>query len=386
MGRPMLVRTPDYYSGFKCIAGDCTDTCCAGWQVDVDDSSFAYYRTVQGEFGDRLRSVMTDGRNGREGQFRIREDGRCPFLNDNNLCDLYAALGEDALCVTCAQYPRYSCEFGNLRETGIALSCKTAAELILKDNRTPGFVTYEDEDSFPALNNIDGELFLALMKARDKAYEIISDRRYGIFGRMVFLLDFAGQIQNVIKKPDKIVSLTGARNKSCDALAQNTEKFSGKTLTKIFRKYFHHYLCQVIIKPEWPALCEKVDAELYRGGYGETAGAFWEAYRDKEYEYENLLTYFTFRYFMKGVFDGDVLTKIKMGVVSTLMIMQCDMACWRANGGSLTLKEQVEITHLYSREVEHSEENFDALCRIFRHKNEFRTDTLKKLCISVISV
>ncbi|MBD5157514.1 MAG: hypothetical protein HDT13_07775 [Butyrivibrio sp.] len=379
----MLVRTPDYYSGFKCIAGDCTDTCCAGWQVDVDDSSFAYYRTVQGEFGDRLRSVMTEGRNGSEGQFRIREDGRCPFLNDSNLCDLYAALGEDALCVTCAQYPRYSCEFGSLRETGIALSCKTAAELILKDNRTPGFVTYEDEDSFPALNNIDGDLFLALMKARDKAYEIISDREQNIFERMVFLLDFAGQIQSVIKKPDKIVSLTGACQKACDALAQNTEKLSEKTLTKIFRKYFHHYLCQVIIKPEWPALCEKVDAELYRGGYGETAGTFWEAYRDKEYEYENLLTYFTFRYFMKGVFDGDVLTKVKMGVVSTLMIMQCDMACWRANGGSFTLKEQVEITHLYSREVEHSEENFDALCRIFRHKKEFRTDTLKKLCISV---
>lgn len=382
----MLVRTPDYYSGFKCIAGDCTDTCCAGWQVDVDDSSFAYYRTVQGEFGERLRSVMTEGRKGEEGQFKIREDGRCPFLNDNNLCDLYAELGEDALCVTCAQYPRYSCEFGNLRETGIALSCKTAAELILKDNRTAGFTTYEDEDSFPSLNNIDGKLFLALMKARDRAYEIISDREYGIFERMVVLLDFAAQVQAVIKKPDKIARLSDARRNTCGGFGRSAEKFSEKSLAEIFRKYLRRYLSQMIIKPEWPALCEKVDGELYGGGYGGISKSFWADYRDKEYEYENLLMYFTFRYFMKGVFDGDVLTKVKMGVVSTLMIMQCDMAVWKANGGSLTLEEQVEITHLYSREVEHSEENFDALCRIFRRKKEFGTDTLKKLCMSVIMI
>ena len=72
----MLIRTPDYYSEFKCIAGNCTDTCCAGWQVDVDDRSYAYYKTVTGEFGERLHSVMVDGKKGAEGQFRIRPDGR----------------------------------------------------------------------------------------------------------------------------------------------------------------------------------------------------------------------------------------------------------------------------------------------------------------------
>ena len=27
----MKIVTPDYYKDFRCIAGDCTDTCCAGW-------------------------------------------------------------------------------------------------------------------------------------------------------------------------------------------------------------------------------------------------------------------------------------------------------------------------------------------------------------------
>ena len=57
----MKIRVPDYYDEFKCIADKCTDTCCAGWQVDVDEEYFAYYKLVKGEFGDRLRSVVIEG-------------------------------------------------------------------------------------------------------------------------------------------------------------------------------------------------------------------------------------------------------------------------------------------------------------------------------------
>ena len=34
----MKIVTPAYYKDFKCIAGACTDTCCAGWDVDVDEA------------------------------------------------------------------------------------------------------------------------------------------------------------------------------------------------------------------------------------------------------------------------------------------------------------------------------------------------------------
>ena len=54
----MKVMTPHYYKDFRCIAGACTDTCCAGWDVDVDKDSYKYYKTVKGAFGKRLKSVM----------------------------------------------------------------------------------------------------------------------------------------------------------------------------------------------------------------------------------------------------------------------------------------------------------------------------------------
>ena len=372
----MKILVPDYYKDFKCIAGDCEDTCCAGWQVDVDDASYAYYKTITGDFGDRLHSVMVDGTNGREGQFRIREDGRCPFLNDNNLCDLYAELGEDALCVTCDRYPRYTCEFGNYRETGIALSCKTAAELILKGNQTPGFILSENDESFGQLNNIDGMLFLNLKKARQKAFSIVWDKKYTIWERMAQLLDYAEGLQKVIRKPDRLEKyIKSYKAKEIPKDKQLTEKQE----IKYYHVIWKYYMKQVIIKMEWPHLVKIIQENLYLGDYTKETEAFAKYYKSKEYEYENLITYFIFRYFLKAVFDNDVLTKVKMGIVSVLLIRQCDIGTWINKERVLNFKEQVDICHLYSREVEHSEENFAALCKLFKTKKEFKNKNLVKL-------
>ncbi len=373
----MKIRVPDYYKDFKCIAGACTDTCCAGWQVDVDDYSYAYYKKVQGKFGERLHSVMIDGKNGAEGQFRIRPDGRCPFLNDDNLCDLYAELGEDALCVTCDQYPRYTCEFGNLRETGIALSCKTAAELILKENRTPGFTVSENNETFSTLNNIDGELFINLEKARSCAYKIIWNRKNSIWSRICILLDFADEIQKCVKKPDRMKSVI---EKYSVEITHEKIEIDNKTAVSAYNRIWKCYLKQVIIKKEWPEIFYMVRDNLYQGDYQESAREFSEYFADREYEYENILTYFVFRYFLKGAIDKEVLTKVKMAVVGTLIIRQCDIGWWLAHNKTLTFKDQVEIVHLYSREVEHSEENFDSLSKMFRKKGVFSVNNLKKLC------
>ena len=39
----MEITRPDYYKEFSCIAGACPDTCCAGWQIVIDDKSPVSY-------------------------------------------------------------------------------------------------------------------------------------------------------------------------------------------------------------------------------------------------------------------------------------------------------------------------------------------------------
>ena len=98
----MILRVPEYYDEFSCIASRCKDSCCAGWEIDIDDESYEYYRSVEGPFGDRLRESMFVAEDGGY-RFKLKGPKRCAMLNDNNLCDLYTALGEEALCEVCTE-------------------------------------------------------------------------------------------------------------------------------------------------------------------------------------------------------------------------------------------------------------------------------------------
>lgn len=117
---------PDYYEAFRCLAGKCPDTCCAGWQIYIDEDSLERYEQVEGPFGNRLKNSI----DWQEGAF-FQCGRRCAFLNEQDLCDLYAELGEEALCETCTRYPRHIEEFEGLRELSLSLSCPEAARIML---------------------------------------------------------------------------------------------------------------------------------------------------------------------------------------------------------------------------------------------------------------
>ena len=183
----MKIVTPHYYKDFKCIAGACTDTCCAGWEVDVDDKSYRYYKTVDGNFGKRLKSVMVPEKEG--GCTFTLQNGRCPFLNDNNLCDLYIALGEDKLCDTCAEFPRFINEYGSVKEIGIAPSCKTAGEIIFNYDKVLTFDEEEDGKPLTGYNDIDGFLYMQLRNARKCVYFLFRIKNIHLMKSVLYLLN-----------------------------------------------------------------------------------------------------------------------------------------------------------------------------------------------------
>ena len=124
----MNLHVPDYYPAFRCIAERCRQTCCAGWEIDIDGESLARYDRLPGDFGDRVRRCID-----REGtpHFILTEDERCPLLNGDNLCDLILREGEGALCQICADHPRFRNFFSDRVEMGLGLVCEEAARLIL---------------------------------------------------------------------------------------------------------------------------------------------------------------------------------------------------------------------------------------------------------------
>ena len=135
----MLYIRPDYYTEFHCTASACEDTCCAGWQIVIDKKSLKKYKTVKGSFRRRLRR----GTDWKEQVFRQKEEKRCAFLNDENLCDLYTALGNANLCRTCRRYPRHIEEFEGVREITLSLSCPEVAKILMQHTAPVTFQTAE---------------------------------------------------------------------------------------------------------------------------------------------------------------------------------------------------------------------------------------------------
>ena len=372
----MRVIVPDYYKNFKCIASECTDTCCAGWEVDVDEKAQEYYVTVSGEFGKRLKDNTIIDEDGI--RFTLTDKKRCCFLNDCNLCDLYTALGEEHLCETCTDFPRFSEVFGDLKEKGISLSCPTAAGLIL-DHEDKLTFEESEEDEMIALNDIDYDLYMQLMAARRQALDMAQNRDRDILWRVLSVLLFANDIQKYIFK-GKYKKIAKVREKYLE------EKYIDKMILKNGKKALKHVngadnidrLLSVFEKFEvvnavWPQKLSEAKGANENCANNDAEYAAY--FKSREISYEQLLVYFIYRYFMKAVYDLDLIAKVKLGVVSIIVIRSVEKAAWLREK-ELSLEELIDIAHLYSKEVEHSDENMDGISDLCHEDLSFHMEAL----------
>ena len=132
----MLYTIPDYYHEFRCVAGKCEDTCCAGWQIVADEAALEKYKNETGVFAEHLKESI----NWEEGTFKQDKEKRCVFLNRSNLCDMYTALGEESLCRTCKLYPRHIEEFEDVREVTLSVSCPEVARILMNKKEPVHFL------------------------------------------------------------------------------------------------------------------------------------------------------------------------------------------------------------------------------------------------------
>lgn len=139
----MKTFAPDYYRDFRCIAGDCRHTCCAGWTIEIDEASAQRYRSIQGPLGRKLACWTMKTRKGT--YFICNEKGACEFITEDNLCQIQLECGEEALCETCRNFPRTRCSFSDRTELGLRLACLEAARIILSRKTVPALEVIEDD-------------------------------------------------------------------------------------------------------------------------------------------------------------------------------------------------------------------------------------------------
>ena len=147
------------------------------------------------------------------------------------------------------------------------------------------------------------------------------------------------------------------------------------------KKYFMVYKNLDHINEKWPAILNEVTKDLFCKEvnyeiYSDMHKKFNSYYVDNFYEYEHLIVYFIFRYFMKAVFDYDVSSKVKMAVVSYLMVKELGVHKWFINNEEFTKEDQVVVMRMYSKDIEHSDDNMESLYETFESANAFMEDEL----------
>ena len=385
----MLYTIPDYYKEFKCTADKCEDTCCAGWQIVIDEQSMSRYKKVRGDFMWRmLRSV--DWLNG---VFRQDKEKRCAFLNEQNLCDLYTACGEKSLCRTCRLYPRHIEEFEGVREITLSISCPEVARILMAKKEPVTFLSYEKEGE-EEYEDFDPFLFSILEDARKAMIEILQNRELPIRKRVLLVLGMAHDMQGRVNRQEMFDCFPviekyqgeGASVFADEYLDEVTRGLSWKSpedehtshhkkgRMAMTRELFDKLYELELLREEWDMLLQESQVMLYGKwdcDYHEILDEFsaWaKEHTDVEIHLEQLLVYFLFTYFPGAVYDGEIYAKVQMAVYCTWMIHELWMARWVKNGKLLDVEEMTDLVYRFSREVEHSDVNLKHVEKIMEKK------------------
>ena len=303
---------PDYYGRFRCIGGECRHNCCrGGWDVEVDDEALARFDAIPGEFGSRVRAAIND-----ENVF-IHKDGHCPLLSDDGWCEMVRH--DIPLCIICDEYPRFTEFWDDYAERGISLSCEAAADIIL-NNTDKAALTGET-------GTCDEPIFTFIYNVRNEIFDLLQDRDTDIMTRLRLALDYAYKAQERINENIyETLIYTPADG--------GAERRSAAAYIDLLRRL-------EILDSDWGELLDRTYERERKG----------EAHGYDGIKTEQLAVYFVYRYFLKGAFDCDVLSKLKLAALSVLAI------CAVADTGI----GLAEAARRYSVEVEHDEDNIDMI-------------------------
>lgn len=379
-GDIMIVRKPHYYDEFRCTASKCSDNCCrGGWLIELDKKTEDYYRSLGGSIGRRITDSLITDEDG-DTCFRLA-DGQCPHLDAEGLCSICVSLGEEHMGVVCREFPRYSLTYvqngTEVTEHGVGLACEAAEALILFDEgklRITDTGTEETEeageqnnceeaDTCEEIGDSEGTDAGMLLAARADIINILEDRTRPVKSRISDVLEYAVSLQEKINEEPEEYELetSGDAADNCillfdiyDGLEQLNSSWA-----------------------EWSSLVRQTIFE--EDGFMKLTDELCSIIPDYELLMENLMKYFIFRYYMKAVWDCNQLDKVKFAAACCLIIRQMLAALAGKQNGGVTREDIIKLVRVFSRQVEYSEDNVEAVCEEFLFGDELSAGNLRNM-------
>lgn len=294
---------PDYYKEFRCIAGECKNSCCIGWEIDIDEESLVRFKKAGGAFGERLRGNISYDETP---HFILGENERCPFLNGDNLCDMILELGEDSLCGICREHPRFYNELPGRIEAGLGMCCEEAARIILgREKKTALEISGEAE--------ADDEIILL----RDEVIVALQKRE-----------------ESIDERCKKALSLCGISLPETDMAEWSDFLLSLERLDERWTRALS-------------LLRENAECDCGRA-------------QREEREYEQLLVYLIYRHFANAPDLEEAALRAAFAVVLFRVARALGAAIFERTG-AFTFEDNVFLCRLMSAELEYSDDNRNAI-------------------------
>ena len=398
----MIYTYPDYYKKFNCIADKCPDTCCGKWQIVIDDDSLERYQEYDGDYRPELHRKV----NWKEGVFRHGRSGKCAFLRDDMLCDMYIHMGKDSLCTTCREYPRHTEEFENVREVSLSLSCPEVARILMNITDKVTFVTEEDDED-EVFDDFDYFLYSNLEDIREEILRVIQDRSVDIRSRIERVLQIGASAQRHYDEGDLVMwdeCEEQDKPEICRKLEFCPEHSNTEINNEVFlddeyallQRQFGFLLVELeLLYDDWEDVLIESQSLLFGDGaetFAENRRRFESWWRDNcevtgchpgqesdtaesvvtednvivgelrmtmDIFLEQIIVYFISIYLLGAVYDDNISGKVNACAGHAVELYMLLMARWLRNGETLSVDDLIELSYRYSREIEHSDENLE---------------------------
>ncbi len=311
----MNLFIPDYYDQFHCIAASCPDSCCAQWQIDIDDLTASKYQMLSGSLSDRIRKYL---RKDDYGVFFENTDGRCPMWRNDGLCSIHAQLGHDALCDTCRNYPRLRLDYGDFAELGLEMSCPEAARLIFT---LPASYQCAEDSNISSVPSYDSHIMSLLLQSREAALSLLQKEGTDLSQSLASILLYAHTVQQAFGSND------------IPALCPEELLLQAKTIARPANMKTVYALFESldILTERWRLLLALHPENKTLTG-----------------SLKPLIRYLIHRYWLQAVDDLALVARVKFMITACLLI--------NALG-----QDPITTSQLFSKEIENDPENLSAI-------------------------
>ena len=305
---------PNYYDKFSCTNSRCKHNCCIGWEIDIDKETHALYNSLRGKLGKKLKENICLSDNG-DAYFKLLENERCPFLDKDNLCEIIKELGEDGLCQICSDHPRFINCIDEREEIGLGLSCEAAATIILTK--------------------------------KEKAE---------------FLPKYEGKNEILLTRDNVINEIQLSDNSSIETAKRLASAYKLNFTNNELKKHIAFLMTLEILDDNWLILLK----ELYENLEKLDLEEFSQYISERDYEYKNILTYFSYRHLSISEDMYDFAARMGFVLLGYYVLYFLGTFIFKRDT-SLPQSMSIELARMYSSEIEYSEENTKLIIQKFAY-------------------